>query len=481
MQPETGQPHFQPAALIAGSWHGADNLRRQNHHNPSRLNETLASVAIAEPHQIAAAADSAGKAFAEWRRWTFEDRIALLAAAASRLEARIEALARLLALEIGKPLIDAREEIRRSIELMSRSLELYRRNQCEYPAEPGVLVSHQPHGVVGIVTPWNNPVAIPLGKIAPALAFGNTVLWKPAFQASRATLNLIEVLVESGLPPGTLNVVFGDHGTVASMAGMPQIAALTFTGSCDAGKAVALHCAAALKPLQAELGGNNPVVVMADADLEAAAGELALSAFSFSGQRCTATKRIIPARKIEKAFIDLFLDKVGALPLGQPLAPGVRIGPLLSGERRADIAAKVSAAVSAGCELMRGGRPPPSFPEGAWFEPTVLRAVRQPSQIEQQEVFGPVVTIRSATDIEQALSFCNGVSQGLVASIYTRSEALQRRFLDGIEAGIVKINQPTLGIAPEAPFGGWKDSGLGPPEHGIGDRQFFTRIQARYL
>lgn len=477
----TRSPATHPVACVAGKWLEARGDACWEHRNPSRWDEILGQVPVGTAAVVESAAVAASRAQGSWARTPHQTRVGILFAWADRLSRREHDLARVLATEIGKPVADGRAEVRRAVDLLHLAGRLF-------PGEPPwtscagnrVSVRRCPLGVVGLITPWNNPVAIPVGKLAPALLFGNGVVWKPAVQAPLAARILLETLLESGVPEGIANLVFGDSDTAQHVIARPEIAALSVTGSSKTGGEVAALCSRLLKPVQAELGGNNAAVVMADCDWEAVAGELAVAAFGFAGQRCTATRRLIVATAVYDAFEEALVEAVRRLKIGDPHDPATQVGPLVSRAQQEKIVRIVNQARQEGGHLLLGGAIPDQLTAGCWFQPTLIRPAGPGDSVVQEEGFGPVAVVQAARDLDEALNLCNGVRQGLIASLYTRDPAAQRCFIEKVQAGVVKFNQPTLDVNPEAPFGGWKASGLGPPEHGLSDREFYTRPQALY-
>jgi acyl-CoA reductase-like NAD-dependent aldehyde dehydrogenase len=386
-----------------------------------------------------------------------------------------------MALELGKPITLGHDEVRFAIELLHATASMVVRDQVwEVCGRNRSYARRCPPGVVGIITPWNNPVAIPVGKLGPAIAFGNGVVWKAALQAPRTTRLVMEMLLEAGSPSGLVNLLFGGAGTARQIIYRPEVEGISFTGSCAAGREVARLCAHFLKPLQAELGGNNAAIIMPDADVEKSARELTFAAFGFSGQRCTATRRFIVHQAIRRSFEKNLLSSIQSLHLGDPMDPETHVGPVISREKQRMLRDLVREASLRGARVLYGGKIPPKWDFGCWFEPTVMDTPDPTLTVVQEETFGPVAVLQTAQDLDNALELINGVPQGLVASLYSHDITSQRRFLEEVKSGVLKLNQPTLGVVPEAPFGGWKASGLGPPEHGIWDQESYTRAQALY-
>lgn len=407
---------------------------------------------------------------------------------AQTLERDADALSRLLALEIGKPVAEARDELRRTLAHIRLAATLAREALEETPAA-GVRVCYRPVGTVALITPWNNPLAIPAGKLAPALAFGNGCVWKPSPRAPRCALALHRALCDAGLPTGLVQLVAGDAETARDIVADSRIDAVALTGSNFAGRAISALCAARQKPLQAELGGNNAALILDDWDFdEADLVQLAQAVFGFAGQRCTALRRLIVQRGILERFTDAFAAVVRALPVGDPLDPATRVGPLISSEHRRQVQARLDAALADGARLIAQAMLPADADHvdladrwsGHWLPPSLLGDVDPDSPIVQQETFGPIAVILPADDLDQAIALANAVPQGLLAAVYSHDAAAKARCAEQFQAGILKLGPGALAIAAEAPFCGWKASAIGPPEHGRWDRDFYARAQTRY-
>ncbi|MFO7542456.1 MAG: aldehyde dehydrogenase family protein [Thiobacillus sp.] len=468
-----------PVACVGGRWIGADSHPRWLHRNPSDWDDILGEVPSACEAEIRSAVLLATKAQAAWQNLPQEGRAERLLSWAQRLGEREDAFAQFMATEVGKPLSEGRIEVRRALETLQATVRIHGGERIE-KVSAEVVVRHRPLGVVAAVTPWNNPVAIPVGKMAPALIFGNAVVWKPAVQAPHTARLLMETLQAAGIPPGLVNVVFGAAQTARWLIAHPGVMAVSLTGSNQTGRRTAILCGRLLKPFQAELGGNNSAIVMPDCEPEAVAWELAVAAFSFAGQRCTANRRLIVHNDILPQFEAAMVAAVEALVVGDPLQSATQVGPLISRTKQHQMGRIVAKARRDGAHLLTGGQVPKQWHGGCWYQPTLLRATASESTVVQEESFGPLAVIQPARDIEEAMRLGNGVAQGLVASLYCRDPAIIRHFLAAAEAGNIKLNQPTLGVDLRAPFTGWKASGLGPGEHGQADREFYARTQAVY-
>lgn len=413
---------------------------------------------------------------------TLEERAALLESLADRVEGAADDLVIQLADEVGKPVAIGRGEVAAAAGFLRSCARFGRLDDSGLHTQAGYS-RRRPLGVVGLITPWNNPLAIPLGKIAPALVYGNTVAWKPAPQAMGIATRILKFLAEESLPAGTVSLVRGGAATGACLVAHRGLHAVTVTGSTTTGAGVLATCARRVMPVQAELGGNNASIVWADGDVADAAGRIAKGAFGFAGQRCTANRRVVVDSHCAELFISELEAAVAGLGWGDPHDADVTVGPMISIASRDRVAELVERS-SATCELRAPHRTQANHDElveqGAYIAPALVLCEDPEHEVVQQETFGPVLVVQRAKDWGHALRLCNGVEQGLVASLFSRSSDRQREFIDRAEAGVVKINAATADVAVDLPFGGWKRSGLGPAEHAEGDREFYTRLQSVY-
>ncbi len=339
-----------------------------------------------------------------------------------------------------------------------------------------------PLGVVSVITPWNFPVAIPVWKIAPALAFGNTVVWKPSELTPLCAIRVAEVLHEAGLPAGVLNLVHGLPAAIGdAVTGDERIAALTFTGSTGTGRAIQQAVVGRGVKTQLELGGKNPVIVLDDADLDQAVEQTLRGAMWSTGQKCTATSRALVLPGIRDAFTQRLAERAAALRVGDPLAEGTQIGPVVSRPQQEKVLGYLDVAAEEGHALLAGGRAAQPAGDGWFVAPTVYGGVDPASRLGQEEVFGPVVGIIPVDSLEQAVEVANGTPYGLSASIFTRDIARAFAFVREVEAGMVHVNSETAGAEPQAPFGGTKDSSSGSREQGKAAVSFFTETKTVYL
>jgi acyl-CoA reductase-like NAD-dependent aldehyde dehydrogenase/nicotinamidase-related amidase len=432
--------------------------------------------------QVRMAIDRAQERARVWKRTAPAQRADLGRRLAPLLAGCAGELAELMAREIGKPVRFGRIEVERAAEMLEA---IAGRVQVLPDAEVAgsALVRRRPHGVVAVITPWNNPVYLALGKIAAAVMHGNAVVWKPAPEARSVSRRILDLCSAAGWLRGLVELVEGGRYEGERLMNDSAIAAVTITGSEVAGWCAQEICTRRRIPLQAELGGNNAAIVWTDADLPEAARQVAAGALELAGQRCTANRRVILHECCRASFLRLLQESSAALRWGDPLDSATQIGPLVSTAQRERVAGMVRRALAdCGPALLPHGPDPPDVAgrDDRWYPSTILCCANPNAEIVQEESFGPVLVVQTARDWDEAMRLCNGVRQGLAASIFTGSREMTERFLAEAQAGILKVNQSTADAAVDVPFGGWKASGLGPPEHGIFDLDFYTRPQTIY-
>jgi acyl-CoA reductase-like NAD-dependent aldehyde dehydrogenase len=474
---------FEPVKAVLLRLEG-DAESKLAHHSPREAKKVLFKVPIAGAEEVAAAATAAKAAWTRWRRRPPSSCLSWLEKVAKQLEAAAPDLARQMAVEIGKPLSHGLEEVRRAA---GNIRDVIRRSANFKPQtrEAAGLVRHRPPGVVAIISPWNNPAAIPVGKIAPALVYGNSVVWKPAPAATQIARAILRLLHEASVPADAVRLLTGDHTTAQRLAADERVDAVTFTGSASAGHAIQEICARRFVPLQAELSGNNAAIVWDDADLPQAAAQVAWGAFGFAGQRCTANRRVIVPKKLFEKFLRELKIAGEKLVWGDPVKKSTDIGPVIHTAKRDEQIASIQAAQSSGAAhrvdlLFEKRAREPWVKAGAYTQPAIIGCDRPEHSLVQEETMSPLLVVQRADDFDHALELCNGVRHGLVAALFSPSPDLRQKFLAEARAGILKLNSATAGVDASLPFGGWKSSGLGPPEHGEGDRLFYTRIQTVY-
>jgi alpha-ketoglutaric semialdehyde dehydrogenase len=466
---------------IGGRWLAARNHDLHVRHDPSNLDHVMAVIPKADASEVQQACSSAVEKAQQWQTLPPAERAAVLRSWAATLSGQEHELGTLLADEIGKPIADGLAEIQRAIALINTSIEhLGELRDKQVNIEGNVVARLRPRGVIALITPWNNPIAIPVGKLAPALAYGNTVVWKPAIEAPATAMAIMDAYHNAGGMPGSVNMVFGDADTARGIISHPGISTVSLTGSVETGQATTALCCHYGKELQAELGGNNAAIVLRDCNIRAHAHDMALSAFSFAGQRCTAIRRFIVEKSVLDSFVHEFSSAVQNLSIGDPHDKKTVIGPLISASHREAVLTTIKQAIDDGAQLLCGAEIPDGLEHGCWLTPAVIGGATTDSHIAREETFGPVAAILPAEDLHDAIRIANSVKHGLVATLYSNDRDNRQMFSEHIEAGILNFEPGPVTIHPRAPFGGWKASGTGPPEHGIWDQQFYCRPQAVY-
>ncbi len=468
--------------LLGGAWLSAQDSYER--FDPFRLDRSSGSYSLATPEHVQAAYDAASTAQTDWAATPAPVRAEVLRRTADLLEAREEEAAHRLTSDMGKAKRDARGEVLRSVAILRYfSGELFQPSGETYPSsDPAVLLMtiEEPVGIVCAITPWNFPFAIPTWKLAPALGFGNAVVWKPAESAAGSAVLLAELFVEAGLPPGVLNLVTGKGRAIsASLTGDRRLSALTFTGSNSVGSSLRQAVADRNVKVQLELGGKNPAVVLADADLDDAAAQIVRGAMLSTGQRCTATSRVYVERTVAARLRELLREHVERLVVGDPFDEATDVGPLASSEQRDTVAAYLQLARDEGAEIVVGGD---VDEEGSCFiAPTVLAGVRPDSALMREEIFGPVLVIEEVDNFEAAMLAANATEFGLSSAVFTRDIGKAMAFVKGTQSGLVHINRETASVEPHVPFGGVKGSSSLHREQGKAARSFFTTTKTVYL
>ncbi|CAM4185718.1 aldehyde dehydrogenase family protein [Paenibacillus macerans] len=449
--------------------------------NPSDIREEVGVLHLSDASHVRQAEQAARSAYASWSRLTGAARGEHLHRLAAALEARAAEVARLASMEMGKPITEMRGEVMRGVNLLRYyAAEGVRASGAVIPSsEPDVLQYSRkvPLGVVGIITPWNFPVAIPLWKIAPALICGNTVIWKPAESASLTATRLAEIFAEAGLPPGVVNLVVGKGGKIGGPL-LEQIAldAVSFTGSTATGTHIAETCAKRNIKYQTEMGGKNAAVVVSDADLEYTVPLIVSGAFRSAGQKCTATSRIIVESGIYDSFTEALTQAVSRLKLAPALDPEAYLGPVASAGQYETVNSYVQLAWEH-AEILAQGPAAAEDREGYYIRPLVAAGLNAEHPLIQEEIFGPVAVVLEASDFKEAVALCNQSVYGLSASLFTRDLSSAHRFLDEARAGMVRVNQETAGVEYQAPFGGMKLSSSHSREQGQAALDFYTELK----
>jgi alpha-ketoglutaric semialdehyde dehydrogenase len=462
-----------------------DSTERVPDINPSNTADVVGEFARATTAELNDAINAARQAFEKWSRTTPQERFDVLDKAGAEILARKDELGRMLAREQGKPLADGVGEAARAgmifkffageaVRLAGERLDSTR---------PGidVEVTREPLGVVAAITPWNFPLAIPAWKIAPALAFGNTVVFKPAELVPASPWAIAEIVQRAGLPPGVLNLVMGPGSKLGpALAASPHVDAVSFTGSQDVGPSVAAAAVAAGSRVQLEMGGKNPLIVLDDADLQTAVSIAINGAYFQAGQRCTASSRLIVTEGIHDRFVAAMIERMKTLVVDDALKPGVEIGPVVDARQLEKDLEYVSIGQREGGRLVQGGGRLTRETEGFYMAPALFTETTGEMRINREEVFGPVAAVIRVKDYDAALAAANETPFGLSAGIVTTSLKHARHFKRNSTSGLVMVNLPTAGLDYHVPFGGRKKSSYGPREQGSYAKEFYTVVKTAY-
>jgi aldehyde dehydrogenase (NAD+) len=473
---------------IGGKWVGSGSGRTVPNLNPANTDEILCHTPLSTREETQAAIAAAKEASPKWKATPAPVRGRLLFKAMGLMQERMEEVAIALTKEEGKILRESRGEIQRAINIMEFTAGEGRRLRgSTIPSElPNTFIYtiHQPIGVVGLITPWNFPIAIPVWKIAPALVAGNTVVFKPATFTPLTAVKIVEIFEEAGFPPGVLNMVTGSGGTVGDeIVNHTEIHGVSFTGSCEVGNEIYSQASRRGIRVQCEMGGKNPLVILHDADLNLAVEGTVQGGLGSTGQRCTAASRAIVEESIANEFVDLLLKRLENFRVGDGMDAGTDMGPSVDESQMNTVLKYIEIGKSEGARLLKGGKRLTGgpFAKGFFVEPTIFDNVTPAMRIAQEEIFGPVVSIMRVKDFDKALEVANGVRFGLSASLYSQDIAKIMRFAELSEVGKVHINSPTIGGEAQAPFGGIKATGIGPRECGTEVFEFYTETKAVYI
>ena len=468
--------------LIAGEWVGSNGVENIN---PSNTNEIVGLYASASADDAKTAIAAAKAAFPAWSRSGILERHAILKKTADEILARKEELGNLLAREEGKTLPEAIGETIRAAQIFDffagEALRLAGEVLPSVRPNIGVEITREPIGVIGIITPWNFPIAIPAWKIAPALCYGNTIVFKPAELVPGCSWAIADILHRAGLPKGVLNLVMGKGSVVGqAMLDSPDLAGITFTGSTGTGKRVAAASIEHNRKFQLEMGGKNPMVVLDDADLTVAVEAAANSGFFSTGQRCTASSRLIVTEGIHDKFVAALTEKLTGLVIDDALKAGTHIGPVVDERQLATDTDYIAIGKQEGAKLAFGGETITRDNPGFYLQPTLFTEATNQMRISREEIFGPVASVIRVKDYEEALSVANDTPFGLSAGIATTSLKHATHFKRNSEAGMVMVNLPTAGVDFHVPFGGRKASSFGSREQGKYAAEFFTVVKTAY-
>jgi alpha-ketoglutaric semialdehyde dehydrogenase len=469
---------------VGGAWVPAFSGETYEKLNPMRPSEIVGKFSSSSEADADAAVAAADAAFAEWAALPMARRATYLNAAAAVLEARTEQVARDMTIEMGKPLREARGEAGRAAQILRFAASEAFRSVGEHfeQAATGAQVStrRRPLGVVALITPWNFPIAIPVWKLAPALIYGNTVVLKLAYEAPRTGLHIAAAFAEAELPAGVLNVLTGRGSTAgAALASDRRVRAISFTGSVATGHSVRDEATKHGKRVQLELGGHNPLIVTADADLGRAVEACYAGAFWSAGQKCTATRRIYVQESVYDTFKEQLLARIERGQVGDPLDPNVEVGPIVNETQFDEIVEAIERGKREGGSVLAGGVR--ADDDAFLIAPTLFEGVADDAYLSCEEVFGPVTSLYRYSTLDEALQRANATEFGLAAAIFTSNLGEAMRFQDEAQAGLLHVNSQTAGADVHVPFGGVKNSGFGPHEQGRAAIEFYTETVTIYV
>lgn len=469
--------------FIGGEWRSASNGATFASVNPA-TEACIAEVAQGTSADVAAAVAAAKTAFPAWRLTPAPARGEILFRAAQLLSERKEVLSQLLTCEMGKIISEARGDVQEAIDMAwymgGEGRRLFGHTApVEMPDKFGMAL-RDPAGVVGLITPWNFPVAVPSWKLFPALVAGNTVILKPAEDAVATAAMFVQICAEAGLPPGVLNLVCGAGETGAALVAHPDVRVISFTGSTDTGLQVYERAARLGKKVALEMGGKNAIIVLEDADLELAAQAISWSAFGTSGQRCTAASRLIVQRGVHAQLIEALTEKARALKLGDGLDESVDLGPLVNEAALDKVERYMTIARDEGAAVLTGGARA-DLGRGWFFQPTLLDGVQRDMRVAREEIFGPVLSLLTVDTLDEAIELNNEVRYGLSSSIFTSDVNRAFRAMRDLASGIVYINHGTSGAEIQFPFGGIRSTGNGMREAGQAGLDTFTEWKTIYV
>ncbi len=474
----------QRSNFIAGEWVTGANVTRDI--NPSDLSDVVGEYAQADQKQTEQAIVAARAAAPAWAATNPQQRADILDKIGNEILARKDELGRLLSREEGKTLPEGIGEVARAGNIFKffAGEALRQVGELVPSVRPGISVeiTREPVGVVGIISPWNFPAAIPAWKVAPALCYGNCVVFKPADLVPGSAWAMAEIISRAGLPAGAFNLVMGRGSVVGeAIIGDPRVDAVSFTGSVDTGRKVAQKAVGLMKKVQLEMGGKNPLVVLDDADLKTAVESAVNGAYFSTGQRCTASSRLIVTKGIHNKFVEALIERIKAMPVDDALKPGVQMGPVVDKNQLNQDLYYIEEGKKEGAKLAYGGNLLKREKEGHYLEPALFTETRNDMRINREEVFGPVASVIAANDYDEALAIANDTQFGLASGIITTSLKHAAHFRRNSQAGMVMVNLPTAGVDYHVPFGGRKGSSYGPREQGKYAQEFYTSVKTAYV
>ena len=470
--------------LINGKYVGSSSGKTYKNMNPANSSDVVGIFPLSEVSDVNKAVTAAKKAYEKWSKVPAPQRGEIIRKATEILISRKEELARIMTREMGKVLKETRGDVQEAIDTgLYAAGEGRRMFSFTVPSElrnKMAFVLRRPIGVWGVISPWNFPMAIPSWKMFPALLCGNTVVCKPATYTPASAGEFVDALHEAGIPDGVVNIVYGSGGKVGeAIINHPDISGITFTGSSEVGKRIAEVCGKTLKRCSLELGGKNAEIVMDDADLELALEGVLWGAFGTTGQRCTATSRLILHQKIHDKFIDMLKKRTEALKVGDGLNEANEVGPCVSEDQRQTVHSYVEIGLKEGAKLLCGGEPltKGKYTKGFFYKPTIFTNVTPEMRIAKEEIFGPVLSVLKVRNMTEAIKVLNNTRYGLSSSVYTKNVNGAFQAIEDIQAGITYINAPTIGAECHLPFGGVKDTGNGHREGGWTVFEIFSELK----
>ncbi|MDQ2935515.1 MAG: aldehyde dehydrogenase family protein [Chloroflexota bacterium] len=473
--------------LIGGEWVNARSGATFTSVSPANHDDLVGEFPASTAADVDAAVEAAGRAFPAWSLLPAPKRGEILFRIGRLLAEHKEELSRLMTREMGKVLPEARGDVQEAIDvayyMAGEGRRLFGQTVPSEMPHKFAMSIRRPIGVVGIITPWNFPIAIPAWKLFPALICGNTVVMKPASDTPACMLRFVELLVEGGVPDGVVNVVTGSGGEVGhAIVDHPDVRVISFTGHTSTGIEISRRAAETLKRVSLELGGKNPIVIWEDADLDLALDSVIWSAFGTSGQRCTAASRLIVHRAVHDDFVGRLRDRVGRLVLGDGLLETTDVGPVIN-ETAVERIAGYAAIGREEAQLVIGGEPARDgdLAKGSFFQPTIFTEVKPDARIAQEEIFGPVASVIPVDSWEETVRIVNGVKYGLSSSLFTRDVNLAFRSIRDFETGLGYVNHGTIGAEAHLPFGGTKATGNGHREVGQAALDFFSEWKSVYI
>ncbi len=485
---QTGQTSTPPEFknFINGKWQPAKSGKTFQSINPANPSDIVGLFPASDKQDVDEAVAAAKKAYEDWRLFPAPKRAEILFRAGQLFVERKEELARELTREMGKVIAEARGDIQEVIDMVfyaaGEGRRLFGQTTPSELRNKFAMSVRVPLGVVGCITPWNFPMAIPSWKIAPALVCGNTVVFKPASDTPLVATRFVEILEEAGLPPGVLNMVTGGGGAVGdAMLENPDIKLISFTGSCEVGRHVNEKCAPTFKRVSLEMGGKNATIVLDDANLDLAVDGILWGAFGTAGQRCTATSRVIIQKGIYPKLRDKLVERAAKLKLGYGLEPGVDVGPVVNEASLKKIEKYVQIGQEEGAKLIFGGKRAPEAGSGWFFQPTIFDEVKPTMRIAQEEIFGPVTALIPVNDMQEAIKVANDIEFGLSTAIYTKNVNDAFTAVRDLESGLTYVNAPTIGAEVHLPFGGTKNTGNGHREAAEACLDIFTEWKTIYI